>query len=180
VTEILQARGYRVVGSDVVGPVWRRYASQIGGVFDPLTGEPDDEKLRVARSYAARDLAHSHQVDALLLAFTSERTLYRSNGEPVWPQFNGENIRLGQQPVLDMPQLVTGVWLSVIMVEPDGRRLYKGGIPVQWRTVYVARSYFRRPDEELFPSHRVSNAVRELLAPLERCAAPATTTAANP
>ncbi|GBD25186.1 hypothetical protein HRbin30_00501 [bacterium HR30] len=173
-SDLLRKRGYQVVGSDVVGPVWRRYASQIGGLFNPLTGEPDRKKLETARAYVARDLARSHNVDVLAVTWTREGSLMLRTGEPPWPRFDDEVMEFHGQPILDMPQWVTAMWLYLELIEPDGRALYSARVPVQWLTVFVARSYYRRPEHELWPTHKVHTAVRRLLVHLEPAASAAT------
>ncbi len=171
-TEGFQQRGYRVIGSDVVGPVWRRYASEIGGLFNPLTGEPIDEKVELVRKYVARELARSHNVDALAVAWTRRSVHYLRSGAPPWPEFFGERMHLDGRPILDMPQRVLVSRIDLLIIEPDGRTLYNVSIPVQWTAVFVARSYYERPYVELFPAERVRAVARGLLEDLELAQSP--------
>lgn len=166
-TETFRRLGYEVVGSDVVGPVWRRYASQISGLFNPLTGNPDEKKLETTRSYVARELARTHKVDVLAVTWTNVYRLLPPAIEQRGPRFKGEMLDFYGQPLLDMPQLVEAVSLHLELLEPDGRSLYAASVPVQWTKVYVARSYYTRPEGELLSLSRVDAAIRVLLAKLE-------------
>jgi hypothetical protein len=171
-TEGFQQRGYRVIGSDVVGPVWRRYASEIGGLFNPLTGEPIEEKVELVRKYVGRELARSHNVDALAVTWTRKAVYYLRSGAPPWPEFLGERMHLDGRPILDMPLRVLVSRIGFLIIEPDGRTLYAVSIPVQWTAVFVARSYYERPYAELFPAERVRAAARGLLEDLEPAQSP--------
>ncbi|MCX8072058.1 MAG: hypothetical protein N3C12_06365 [Candidatus Binatia bacterium] len=171
-TRLLRQRGYRTVGSDVVGPVWRRYASQVGGLFDPITGDAYEAKWRTACGYVSRDLAHSHGIDVLAVSFISERPFYVQYEGFRIPNVAYEPLTWFGRPVEDLPQLIFVLRLNLLLMEPDGRVLYEISVPTQWRTVYVARSYYRRPDDELLSTGVVQRAVGWLVEDLQPVFAP--------
>lgn len=173
----LQARGYQVVRSDVVAPVWRRLLSQAKRTMEAQADQVDEKTLEQLYVSAAQELARSHGVDAVAEIWTSEHPYFAADGAPPWPEFLGEPVHLDGQLVQDMPQLLVAAWATLEITRTDGRLLYKMRVPVHWTEVYVARSYYRRPERELFPTERVHVMVRALLHRLE--AAPASTSQAE-
>ncbi|MEM9175914.1 MAG: hypothetical protein AAGC67_11830 [Myxococcota bacterium] len=66
VTERLEAAGLTVVPSEVWLGIHRQAAEDLGGIYDPSTGEGDEEKLELLNETLYAELANQHDVDALL------------------------------------------------------------------------------------------------------------------
>lgn len=62
---LLQEAGLRVVAPAEVGPIMDEQAAKLGGLFDPVTGKPDEAKTKRYHEAIAADL-RSRGADALL------------------------------------------------------------------------------------------------------------------
>lgn len=62
----LEGAGFKIIPPEKFQEIWDRLLDQMGGVFDPLTGEIDKEKLETIRSYARREVSLKYGVDAFL------------------------------------------------------------------------------------------------------------------
>jgi hypothetical protein len=62
----LRELGFTVVPSTEYKAIWERLTKQMGGIFDPITGKRDDNKLKTVRGYLLEELRTQHRADALL------------------------------------------------------------------------------------------------------------------
>ena len=66
VTASLRDAGFEVVPPLAMREITARALSAIGGVYDPLTGRPIQERVDAVREFTRGEYALAHQVDALL------------------------------------------------------------------------------------------------------------------
>jgi hypothetical protein len=66
VSKRLAATGVEVVPVSAWDDLWRRYADDVGGVYDAQTGEADEEKFETVRDAVIPELVESRRVDAFL------------------------------------------------------------------------------------------------------------------
>ena len=64
--ERLRKMGFTVVGTEEFGPIWKAKAIEIGGYYDPYSGERIEEKYLQVRDHTYRALAERHQIDAYI------------------------------------------------------------------------------------------------------------------
>lgn len=62
----LRELGFTVVPSTEYKAIWDRLTKQVGGIFDPITGKRDDQKLKTVRGYLLEELRTKHRADAVL------------------------------------------------------------------------------------------------------------------
>jgi hypothetical protein len=65
-TQELDSAGYRVISDVVYTEEWNRIVDHMGGLYDPATGQRDDERLELARERLYQDLSELHQAYAVL------------------------------------------------------------------------------------------------------------------
>jgi hypothetical protein len=68
ITTKLQEAGFSTAPSQPFAEIWQRMADQVGGLFDPHTGQRDKAKFQTAWEYALRELGTTFKVDALVQA----------------------------------------------------------------------------------------------------------------
>lgn len=66
ITSKLEEAGFKLVSSKEYSAIYDPMVKQVGGLYDPITGEPIEEKFKSAREHAVRELINKHRVDALL------------------------------------------------------------------------------------------------------------------
>lgn len=170
ITEALQRRGYGVVPSRVYADTWLRFATDLGGIFDPVTGRPDDKKYELAWQHTARELERSQDVDAVLSARIAFDVMPAGIGFWYW-EAAGQPLRWRGQAVLSapnqQPQRVEGPYLTLLIHDRAGVLLYDIRVPLAWARVYMAGGYEEVPPGELYADHeRNQETLEKLLAPL--------------
>jgi len=66
ITERLQAAGFTVIPSNEFSAIWDPMLRQLGGVFDPITGEADEEKLKAVRTHTTNELIAKFEIDGFV------------------------------------------------------------------------------------------------------------------
>lgn len=64
--DLLRRGGVEVVELAVWESAWRRSADDVGGIYDPSTGEVDEKKHAIVLDAVYRELVESHGIDAIL------------------------------------------------------------------------------------------------------------------
>jgi hypothetical protein len=174
-TDRLERAGVEVVASPEFERHWLAASERLEGVFDPITGKPDEKKTKAAFEHIAREMEGEQGVDGFIRLWVSfdvflpyRRNLllvgiYAAAGEDLL--WNGKTILEGDS-FLSMPQRVEGTRLSVSIHDLNGVLLYDISMPLQWTTIYKDRSHQERPAAELFEGARTGKVVDELLAEL--------------
>lgn len=63
ITERLETAGFKVIPSSEYSSIWDPMIEKLGGVFDPLTGDIDKEKLEAARLHTTNELIRKFDID---------------------------------------------------------------------------------------------------------------------
>lgn len=127
---------FELVAPESMKTIEDRAKTTLGGLYDPMTGRPNGDKVRAYREYVANEYRHVHPVDAWLRVRVVERLAPTVNGTATWDGvsdsstgrtgFTGymvSGLASGHVPVLS---------LSVQLIAADGRVLYEnlGGLQV--------------------------------------------------
>jgi hypothetical protein len=181
-TAALEEKGYRVVPSQHWAAAWQRNSELVGGVYDPVSGEPDKEKAGIVSLHTAELLATEFKADAVLHLFV---TVGVENPPAVFPptkgafvkalrggpffDVQGERLHLRGGPLEgyeDRPQRAEMSVLSARLEDLAGVRMFFDGALLEWIRVYVARGFEDRPKDELFadPARLDSSIARTLSA----------------
>jgi hypothetical protein len=182
ITQKLTSKGYTSIPSTEYGKIWLRMAHQLGGIYDPITGEPDKDKLKTAHDYTARELSERLGADTLLDSYVviGELLPYVKPGLPMPHFFAGDEILVWQgkpieagdphffdAPEGNLPQKVFGTRLNVGIYDLAGTHLYGISVDMQWTKVFVARNHEDRPVTQLYQDPSIlEHAVNVVLDPL--------------
>ena len=80
ITAELKRAGFNVIPSKEYVAVWDPMVKQIGGIFDPKTGELDQKKFKTVRELSFREMASKKKVDAFLIAgFVPVKVMWYGN-----------------------------------------------------------------------------------------------------
>jgi len=168
VTSILTQAGFQVVSSDAMEDLWRAAASDVGGIYDPVTGKSDSERFDAVRSAVYRDLHAERDVDAILYLSLSYVELYlatprvtfcATTDRVYWPD--------GPLERWEHAALVRATCLWVSLVDMEARELYgiRSGIEVV--ETFARQTLARLPqDQRLRDPARLDEAVQHVLMPL--------------
>ena len=66
ITRELEEAGFTVVPPETYSAIYDPMVSKVGGLFDPMTGKPNTEKLARVHDLAYREMTDKHDVDAFL------------------------------------------------------------------------------------------------------------------
>lgn len=127
VTERLKAGGFAVVPSEEMEKLWRRAANDVGGVFDPVTGEVDKTRFETVEAAVYRDLGTDRDVDAVLYLTIAAVVLYLpgptvnycgiTTNEPLyWPS--------SAAPLVEAATVAVALCLNALLLDLEGRELY--------------------------------------------------------
>lgn len=168
VSEQLRTGGFTVVPSEDMEAMWRRAAGDLGGVFDPISGETKKDTFEAVRAAVYRDLASQRSVDAVLYLSVAPVTIlvpgasvpYCGITEPLyWPSSAGS--------LREEATLAVVLCLNAVLYDLEGRELY--GIRHGLETVetYAAQTRAVRPlAQRLQNQPRLVEAVNATVAPL--------------
>lgn len=148
----LEAAGLRVLRPSVWDELWRRYAADVGQIFDPKTGKVDEERRRTVYEAVVRELGEAHAVDAILFAAVTEDTHYGvysiadacgGREAPYWPS--------GWRPRPEHPaSRVEIACLNVVLDDMNGKTLFGRRAPVEGIETYHLQTLAVRPRLETF------------------------------
>jgi len=153
ITERVRAKGYTVIPSTAWATVWRQMSERLGGTYDPVTGEPRADQFKAAFEHTTRELERTEGVDALLSAFISigpapfGRGLFAFSTWDQPLQFAGQTV--GPE-IWEAPQSVRGAYLTVVIADLAGTKLYGVRHGIEWTAVFVARGYEERPPAQIY------------------------------
>lgn len=155
----LEASGFSVIGSDVVRAKWIELSRQLGGVFDPRTGERIEERYSLAWEYLFEELELSHDVDAVLTPDIRFGSMGAIQGASYWAMPRDFPMKWGDEllgsSLAARPIGVIGPHLHVFIYDEDGAELYNIRVAIEWATLYHASSRHERPLDDLLttPAH---------------------------
>ncbi len=141
----LQQGGYSVVPAAEYSRIWDGILRQMGGFFDPITGQRDEEKFTTARKELLRELKGRFDTQVLLYAELQVVDASVDGGVASWDGVT-HDIRGGGQPIrtefydtFERDELggsadgvVSAITLMVAIDGPDDKELYRnfGGLEV--------------------------------------------------
>ena len=170
----LEREGYRTVPPQQVTPIWEEITTQLGGLFDPMTGARDEEKFDTARLHALQEIATRFGADALLHPSIRVVDAKFDSGTARWcgstqsMQSTGSSM-LEALAGMSTSGTIKATCLFVVVEDMSGVDLYKdmGGIEVLGSL--VVGGFEARPQGELFvDGERNQGAVASALGSLAR------------
>lgn len=90
----LQKAGLQFVGPAEVGPILDGQAARLGGLFDPITGKPDEARTKAFHQVVAAELRSRFAADALLRCDVRVVTARLSQDQAKWDGMS-ENAGMG-------------------------------------------------------------------------------------
>jgi hypothetical protein len=170
----LAASGLKVVGPEIWDEIWRRYAGDVGGVYDASTGKSDQEKYRTVADATYRELVEAHSVDAILYLSIRPVDTY---GVPVHPKVCG-----GTAPPYwpdgwfkwgHGASLVRTACLVGVLEDAAGKQLFARHAPIEGIETYDQQTRAVRPRDAVFQNPLVlEQAVEVVLKPMLTPSAP--------
>ena len=158
VTARLTGGGYRVIPSHVWRDAWAVAASDVGDVFDPITGEADDERWQATRDAVFRELESEHGADAVLFVFVTVEGSLRASRFGVCGGASQPYYWPGSEP-WGVPVYLLGSCVHAVLDDMDQRRMYGIRTTVDALETYHDQTHAIRPREELFSDERLGDAL---------------------
>ncbi len=151
----LESQGFRTVPSEKVMPVWDEMEAQMGGMFNPMTGELDQKKFDTARLHLLQEIATQFGADALLHTTIGVVDAKFESGTAHWCGSSQRMQSVGSTLLdglggMTSAGTIKATCLFVVIEDMSGVDLYKdmGGIEVLGRL--VIGGFEPRPQTELF------------------------------
>jgi hypothetical protein len=168
----LERAGRTVVEPAVWKAIWRRYADDVGGLFDASTGKADEKKLATVREAVIRELVETRAIDGVLRLEVRPSEIYAVGGiptvcgratSPYWP--SGWANRGGGRPPAT---IVRFSCLVGILVDPGGKELFARQAGIEGIETYDAQTRAVRPSEFMLRDDPVlDQAISVVLVPLD-------------
>jgi hypothetical protein len=160
----LTTSGLRVVGPEVWDVIWRRYADDVDGIYDPSTGEADDEKYRTVEDATRRELAEKHAVDAILSLSVRPVDTYgvaampRVCGQPVAPYWPGGWFKWGNGA-----SRVRTACLIGFLSDPSGTQYFARQAPIEGIETFDQQTRAVRPPDAVFQDPTILDRATEIV-----------------
>jgi hypothetical protein len=128
--------GFGLVSPEAMKEIQGRARTALGGLYDPVSGRPIQDKLTAYREYVSNEYRHEHPVDAWLLVRVIERLAFIKEGAATWDGVSdSSNGRTGFARYFSGGKAqgnVPALSLLVQLSAADGRLLYEnvGGLQV--------------------------------------------------
>lgn len=135
VMERLQACGFTVVAPGEMRAIRARARTSLGGIYDPMTGLPNPERLAALQEFSTQEYRMQHPVDATLRLVVVRR---RARFDMGWSEWDGVRERVtsnsrfadlmlqGMEKGIQRGEEVPALSLAVNLVDAHGETLYKG------------------------------------------------------
>lgn len=129
----LKAAGFEVVGPDAMREINARLAKSMGGLYDPMTGEPSEEKVEAHAKFARTEYLSLHKVDGFLEMAIVQRVArsygMTANWDGVKERVTGQS---GFKSVMSRAAAglgdgtVPALSFVAVLEDRDGKALYSG------------------------------------------------------
>jgi hypothetical protein len=169
----LAAGGFRVVAAQETERLWRAAAAEVGNVFDPVSGEVDEELFDAVEDSVYHELRAEHGADAVLWMRVSAVELYLTGSKATfcgttdsvyWPG--------GTLGTFEGTTLVLAACLNTTLYDMEERELYSIRSGLETLSTFARQTRAERPmSERLLDPVRLQQAVDETLGPLADAAA---------
>lgn len=166
----LEDAGLKVIRPAVWDALWRRYAADVGPVFDASTGEVDDENYEVVRDAVYRALVEEHDADGMLWlavrvedsrGFRGHPAVCGQQSAPYWPA-GAAQLDSQRAP----PILARTACLIAVLDDPSGNDLFSRWAPFAGVETYDDQTRATRPrDEPLSETVEIERAIETVLSP---------------
>jgi hypothetical protein len=80
----LREAGFVVIPSSEYEALWKRTTEQMGGVYDPMTGKPDEAKTKAVITHTLRELQRTANAEAVLYSRVQPVVARFFNGMAKW------------------------------------------------------------------------------------------------
>jgi hypothetical protein len=167
VTERLREGGFEVVPPDEWDRRWLAIAREVGEVYDPVTGEANDERYRAVLSAFRHDLAVERGAGATVRVRVEGDVLEASGPSPLfcgiqrdvyWPDDSlPGNVRVTS---------AFGACLDIAVFDLDDHALYHARYGVEFEETYALQTHASRPIAERLRDAALVPALDAVLAPL--------------
>ncbi len=167
--ERLRAGGFGVVLSEEMERFWRRAANDVGAVFDPVSGEVDEERFEVVEAAVYRDLRAEHKADAVLYVRITAVELFLTGSTVDYCGVTGDKVYWPGSgiPLLEHTTIVYALCLNTELHDLEGRNLYGIRHGIETVETYFRQTRAVRPlEHRLRDRERLAQAVEATLGPL--------------
>jgi len=155
IIEMLESQGFQTVPSEQVTAIWKEMETQMGGMFDPMTGELNEEKYEAARLHALQEIATRFGADAVLHPTIGVVDAEFESGTAHWCRSSQHMQSMGSVLLDGLAGMtssgtIKATCLFVVIEDISGVNLYTdmGGIEVLGRL--AVGGFEPRPQSELF------------------------------
>ena len=171
ITERLEAAGFKVIPSGAFSSIWDPMIEQLGGLFDPITGQADEEKLKAVQSRITNELITKFDIDGYVRPRVEVTTANWNSNKATWDGATDETTGkegfwadfFGPQATGSIPALS----LILPLTDTSGETYYVGRGGIQLVAHVVGLSFTEVPESMWFVEpERDVNAVNVALAPL--------------
>jgi hypothetical protein len=168
----LAAGGFQVVGADEVDRLWREAVAEVGDLFDPVTGELDEERFQAVEDAVHHQLRTERGVDAMLwmrvhaveLYLTGAKATFCGTTDAVY--WSGEGLG-----IFESTTLVLASCLTTTLYDMEERELYAIRSGLETIETYARQTRSERPPgERLRDPERLRLAVEATIGPLAEAA----------
>jgi len=170
----LVAGDFKVVPSAEMERLWRSIAADVGNLFDPESGEVDDEHWEAVEAAVYRDLQSEHGVDAILYLRIGSVDLHIPPPNPLycgiqdsiyWPNRNlgfSEYTKAKRSPTL-----ARALCLNVSLYDMEERMIYGMRSGLELIETFASQTKAKRPlEERLRDPERLERAIEAAIGPL--------------
>ena len=174
-TAKLESNGYQVIPADVYGATYKALLLESGGIYDPITGERDEQKFANISQRARQTVADSHGATAFLESEILNREITFKGRFAVFGGVLSEAFAKGARSGFVSRELRAGVvnalYLRTTLLSPSGETLYEnhGGIQLLTRQGASGLVAAEPPDALLktadYNDEAVHLALRNMLEP---------------
>ena len=170
VVEQLAAGGFQVVASDEMERLWRSAAAEVGDVFDPVSGERDEERYEAVEAAVYHELRLQYQVDAVLwmriyaieLFLVGSRAAFCGTVGPVYWSNPEKQIDSSERATL-----VLATCVDAALYDLEERMLYGIRSGLETIETFARQTRAERPlEQRLRDPSRLREAVNATLGPL--------------
>lgn len=167
VVSMLLDAGYDVIPPDEWDRRWLAIAHTVGEIWNPVTGERDDEHYEAAMSALRHDLSVERGVDAIVHLTIAAVRVEASLRSPVLCGRNEDVYWPGGLSRRTRVTVAYGSCLGVTVTDMDERELYSIQQSLEFVDTYARQTHASRPlDERLRDPERVEQAIQATIGPL--------------
>jgi hypothetical protein len=145
--------GYSIVTPDSTQPVWEQVRDSVGGLYDPVTGKRDDERLKVIRHRTKETLKLRFGADYFVSGFVTAVAVAFNGGKAKWAgieEKTGAPGGLGGALFGSYAGRIRGLSLVILISRLDDSLAYQGSGGLQLLDKVSGGELTRVPQDSLF------------------------------